>query len=186
MRTSDAQWQRQHQLCASAECGSAEGRRVRDAPQSLRVLPLSIIDSPICLTNVVNLDRLATDLTSISTTPNLVFITPNLCDDGHDGDGTGAPGRGCADGRPGGLASADAFLASIVPKILASPAYQQDGMLLITFDESGYTTSTVTDTSTKQTTVKLVFRARRAAISSLGRTFPRCIRARSSFLPARA
>ncbi|HEX3865356.1 MAG TPA: alkaline phosphatase family protein [Gemmatimonadaceae bacterium] len=117
----------------------------------------SIIDSPSCQTNVVNLDRLATDLTSASTTPNLVFVTPNLCDDGHDGDGTGAAGKGCANGQPGGLTSVDAFLASWVPKIMASPAYQQDGLLLITFDESGYTTTQTTDSVSKHTTVNIVF-----------------------------
>src|SRR5213594_1339026 len=62
----------------------------------------SIIDSPICDTNVVPLTVLPTDLQRMRTTPNYVFITPNLCDDGHD-----AP---CVDGRPGGLVSADAFL----------------------------------------------------------------------------
>ena len=45
---------------------------------------------------------LATDLKSVATTPNLVFITPNVCHDGHD-----AP---CVDGEPGGLVSADRFL----------------------------------------------------------------------------
>jgi phosphatidylinositol-3-phosphatase len=117
----------------------------------------SIIDSPLCQTNVVNLDKLTADLGAVSTTPNFVFITPNLCDDGHDGDGTGAAGKGCADGRPGGLTSVDAFLQSWVPKILASPAYQQDGLLLITFDESGYVQTVVTDTVTKHTTVSITF-----------------------------
>jgi phosphatidylinositol-3-phosphatase len=55
----------------------------------------SIIDSPDCQANVVNLDKnLQNDLASISTTANFNFITPSLCDDGHD-----AP---CVDGRPGG------------------------------------------------------------------------------------
>ena len=88
----------------------------------------SIIDSPTCKTNVVGLDVLTTDLASAATTPNLSYITPNVCDDGHD-----AP---CKDGRPGGLESADAFLATWVPKILASPAYKAGGMLVITFDEA--------------------------------------------------
>jgi len=44
----------------------------------------SIIDSPDCGQNVVNLNRLTTDLQSISTTANFNLITPNLCDDGHD------------------------------------------------------------------------------------------------------
>ena len=47
---------------------------------------------------------------------NLSYITPNLCNDAHD-----SP---CVDGRPGGLATADAWLKTWVPKILASPAYQ--------------------------------------------------------------
>jgi hypothetical protein len=103
----------------------------------------SIIDSPNCATNVVNFSNLASDLSSTSTTANFVFITPNLCDDGHDGDGTGAAGKGCSNGQPGGLTSADAFLQTWVPKITASPAYMQDGLLIITFDEGG-STQTVT------------------------------------------
>jgi hypothetical protein len=89
----------------------------------------SIIDSAGCATKVVGLPVLATDLKSAAKTPNLSFITPNVCDDGHD-----AP---CADGRPGGLTSADKFLQTWVPKILASPAYKADGMLVITSDEAG-------------------------------------------------
>ena len=88
----------------------------------------TIIDSPACAKNVVDYKLLATDLKSVATTPNLVYITPNVCHDGHD-----AP---CVDGRPGGLVSADRFLATEVPKILASPAYKADGMLVITFDEA--------------------------------------------------
>ncbi len=88
----------------------------------------SIIDKASCNTHVVPLSRLSTDLASVSTTPNLSYITPNLCDDGHD-----SP---CVDGRPGGLASADAWLSSWVPKILASPAYKRDGMLVIISDEA--------------------------------------------------
>jgi hypothetical protein len=88
----------------------------------------SIVDSPKC-GNVVNLNTLAQDLKSEWTTPNLVFVTPNLCDDGHD-----AP---CMTGAPGGLVSADAFLQKWVPQIMASPAYREDGLLVITFDEGG-------------------------------------------------
>ena len=65
------------------------------------------------------------DLASASATPNLVYIAPNLCNDG-----TESP---CVDGSPGGLAAADAFLASWVPKILASPAYRADGLLVVAF-----------------------------------------------------
>ncbi len=91
----------------------------------------SIINSPDCQKNVVNLNKLAQDLKSAATTPNFVYITPNLCDDGHDGP--------CVDGRPGGLASADLFLQKWIPIIMASPAYRHDGLIIINFDEGGAT-----------------------------------------------
>ena len=50
---------------------------------------------------------------------------------------TTAPAGGrCVDGAPGGLIAADRFLSQLVPKILASPAFRRDGLLIITFDES--------------------------------------------------
>jgi hypothetical protein len=91
----------------------------------------SIIDSPDCEKNVVNLTQLPLDLAREETTPNFVFITPNLCDDGHD-----AP---CKNGQPGGLVSADAFLQKWIPLIQASKAYQRDGLIVINFDEGGLT-----------------------------------------------
>jgi hypothetical protein len=103
----------------------------------------SIIDSADCATNVVNLNNLDADLATVASTPNFVFITPNLCDDGHDGDGTGAAGKGCVTGKPGGLTSSDAFLQTWVPKILASAAYKQDGLLIINWDESSTASTTV-------------------------------------------
>lgn len=88
----------------------------------------SIIDQGSCATNDVPLTQLPADLQAYATTPNYVFISPNLCHDAHD-----AP---CLDGEPGGLVSVDSFLQQWVPKITASPAFQTDGMLLILFDEA--------------------------------------------------
>jgi phosphatidylinositol-3-phosphatase len=89
----------------------------------------SIIDDRRrCDAHVVNLARLPLDLSSPATTPNYVFITPNLCNDGHD-----AP---CVDGRRGGLAAIDQFLRRWVPLIERSAAFRADGLLVITFDES--------------------------------------------------
>jgi phosphatidylinositol-3-phosphatase len=117
----------------------------------------SIIDYPSCNTHVVNLNALTQDLAEERTTPNYVFITPNLCSDGHDGSGTGAAGSTCANGQPGGLTSADAFLKEWVPKIMASPAYQRDGLLIITFDESNYVQDVSSNPTTGQTTVDITF-----------------------------
>ncbi len=60
----------------------------------------SVIDNQAaCNANVVGLNQLSTDLQSAATTPNYVFISPNLCNDGHDAT--------CANGGPGGLAQVD-------------------------------------------------------------------------------
>src|SRR5277367_3983193 len=92
----------------------------------------AIIDSPSCAEHVVNMSALELDLKSLAATPNYVFMTPNLCHDGHDG----GKGARCVSGEPGGLESADQFLRQVVPRILASPAFRRDGLLIITFDEA--------------------------------------------------
>lgn len=86
-----------------------------------------ITDSPNCTHNVVNLNELQNDLGSAATTPNLAYITPNLCNDGHD--------NPCVDGTKGGLTAVDSWLREWVPRITGSPAFKKDGMLVVTFDE---------------------------------------------------
>jgi hypothetical protein len=82
-----------------------------------------------CNANVVPLTpNLQSDLASAATTPNYVFITPGLCNDGHD--------TSCPNGQPGGLPQFDQFLQTWVPRITSSPAFQQNGLLLVTFDEA--------------------------------------------------
>jgi phosphatidylinositol-3-phosphatase len=88
-----------------------------------------IDDQKRCDANVVPLDRLPADLQTEAATPNYSFITPNLCNDGHDE-------PNCVDGKPGGMKGADAFLKIWVPRIMDSPAYKTGGMLIITFDEA--------------------------------------------------
>jgi hypothetical protein len=73
---------------------------------------------------------LATDLTSITKTPRYSFITPNLCNDGHDFPCTNQTGGESA------LADIDAFLETWIPKITASQAYRENGLIEITFDEA--------------------------------------------------
>lgn len=90
-----------------------------------------IIDNhAYCDRHVVNLKLLPSDLRSASRTPNYVFITPDLCSDGHDAT--------CANPkRPGGYPGIEQFLKQWVPRITSSPAYRsQDGLLAIIFDEA--------------------------------------------------
>ena len=91
----------------------------------------SLIDSGTCKSNVVplNSSTLPHDLASIATTPNYVFITPNLCNDGHD-----VPCK--TPGSPPTYINQNNFLKLWVPIIVHSPAFQQDGLLIVTFDES--------------------------------------------------
>jgi hypothetical protein len=78
--------------------------------------------------------HLAQDLRSESTTPRFGFITPNVCNDGHDATCVGSNSYG---GQEGGLTAADGFLRAWMPLILNSPAYKNGDMLVvITFDES--------------------------------------------------
>jgi hypothetical protein len=87
-----------------------------------------IDDNYYCEQHVVPLSQLPADLSRSSDTANFTFITPDLCNDGHDDQ--------CADGGPGGLAAADAWLRQWVPRITGSRAFKRDGLLLITFDEA--------------------------------------------------
>ncbi len=89
----------------------------------------SIIGSPTaCAANDVGLGQLNADLKSAKSTPTLSYIVPSLCDDGNP--------TPCAPGKPGGLATADAFLQKVVPQIMASPAYKSGGLLAITVDQA--------------------------------------------------
>lgn len=72
--------------------------------------------------NIVPYTQFATDLASNSL-PQYSFIAPNVNDDAHNGT----------------LAQADSWLQSNVPALLANPAFQSSGLLIITFDESELT-----------------------------------------------
>src|SRR5665213_2664637 len=93
----------------------------------------SIIDNATQCANVVPLTRLNHDLSAVATTANYTWITPNLCDDGHD---ASCVGLNVAGTHAGGFTGIDAFLARYVPMITSSPAFKADGVLLVTFDES--------------------------------------------------
>src|SRR6266545_156947 len=70
--------------------------------------------------NLVPFTQFATDLAN-GTLPDYANIVPNLCNDAHD----------CP------LATADTWLQTNIAPLLASAIFQQDGLLIITFDEAG-------------------------------------------------
>ena len=78
--------------------------------------------------------HLANDLSSEATTPKFGFITPNLCDDGHDATCAGTNIEG---GKTGGLTAADLWLKHYMPLIMASPSYQSGQMLVVITSDEG-------------------------------------------------
>ena len=108
----------------------------------------AVIDSRKLCENVVPLNgypagngypaipSLAQDLRSVATTPAFSWITPNNCSDAHDATCVGPNGSGDPSNHQGGLYAADLFLEKYIPMIMASPAFQKDGMIQIVFDEA--------------------------------------------------
>ena len=114
-----------HPSSGSAESPTQGGYAARQNPF---VYFNSLLELGACASSDVPLTELGTDLGTINSTPNYSFIAPSLCD-------AGVPGE-CPTGAPSGASGADAFLSKWVPQILASSAYQKDGLLMITFDEA--------------------------------------------------
>jgi len=88
----------------------------------------SLLDLGDCAANDVPLSEMAGDLKKSDATANFSYIAPNLCDSGFRGQ--------CPEGTADGAAAADAFLEKTVPEILSSPAYKQDGLLIVSFGAS--------------------------------------------------
>jgi len=76
-------------------------------------------NSPTQQQNLVPFTQFATDLASGSL-PSYSFIVPNGCDDAHD----------C------GLGVADNWLKTNIDPLIKNPLFQNDGLLIIAFDES--------------------------------------------------
>jgi phosphatidylinositol-3-phosphatase len=89
----------------------------------------SVTGSKNCAKEDVGIGQLASDLRSVNTTPNLSLIYADPCDDGNN-----TPCK--AGNKQAGLAASDTFLRSILDKIIESPAYKQDGLIIITFDQA--------------------------------------------------
>jgi hypothetical protein len=80
---------------------------------------------------------LVSDFSTERSTPSFAFITPSVCNDGHD---ALCASPSAAGGSVGGLKAADAWLKAWMPTILHSPAFVAGSMMVvITFDEADTT-----------------------------------------------
>jgi phosphatidylinositol-3-phosphatase len=90
---------------------------------AVRHVPLAYLtdvqDSTATRQGLVPFTQFATDLAG-GTLPNFSFVTPNLCNDAHN----------CA------VSTADAWLKTNIAPLLTSSPFKDDGLLIITFDES--------------------------------------------------
>ena len=86
----------------------------------------AIVDSPDCSANTAGTSRLIPDTVDAESAPTLSLVIPNACHDGAD--------LPCADGAPAGPAAADAWLKAQLEPLLASKAYKDDGLVIVTFD----------------------------------------------------
>ncbi len=98
------------------------------SPYARRHNPLSylsdVVTDSVQRQRLVPFSQLATDVAN-HTLPNYGFIVPNLCHDAHS----------CP------LDSADHWLRTNVPPLIASPQFQRDGLLIIVFDEAEHDTT---------------------------------------------
>ena len=95
------------------------------------VVPLGTPGGALPATAPAGTSGLAQDLKKVATTPNLSFIVPDVCDDGHDYPCTNEPAPSSS-----AVGDIDAFLSTWEPLIVHSPAFIRDGLLVVTFDEA--------------------------------------------------
>ena len=79
-----------------------------------------VVNDATQVKNLVPFTQFATDLKN-GTLPSFSNIVPNLCNDAHD----------CS------LSTADRWLSNNIGPLISSSTFQQDGLLIITFDEAG-------------------------------------------------
>jgi Phosphoesterase family len=95
-------------------------------------------------------DQLYKDLQKTNTTPDFSYIVPDNCSNGHDAVCAGNNLSGmsafpkdntsttipAAINNTGGTYSESAFLSIVVPEIEASPAFKQNGLIVVDYDEA--------------------------------------------------
>jgi acid phosphatase len=94
-----------------------------------------VANSSVQRLNLVPFTQFSADLNN-NQLPNYSFVVPNLNHDAHDC--PTAP-TGCTNNQK--LATADAWLKNNIAPLLNNPGFQQDGILIIVFDE-GFNTDT--------------------------------------------
>src|SRR5712664_4098976 len=122
-------------LCAT-KLDHACGNQLYERKHNPFVSYLDVQSSASRMANIVDFSQLDSDLAS-GEVANYVWISPDQCNDMH---GRAAPASDpCNFGDISGLiATGDAFLSSTVGKIMASPAWNGNSVIFVTWDESDF------------------------------------------------
>jgi len=117
-------WKTYQENIAGTNCPTTDSY-----PYYVKHNPFAYFDDIVnnyCISAMRPFTELANDLNN-HTVAHYNFITPNICDDMHD---TCSPTNNQ-------IRQGDNWLATNVPMILNSAAYQNNGLLIITWDEAG-------------------------------------------------
>ncbi len=122
-------------LCTT-KLDHACGNQLYERKHNPFVSYLDVQSSTSRMANIVDFGQLDSDLAS-GDVANYVWISPDQCNDMH---GRAAPAADpCNFGDISGLiATGDAFLSSTVGKIMASPAWNGNSVIFVTWDESDF------------------------------------------------
>ena len=117
LRNTGISWKTYQENITGATCPTTDSY-----PYAVKHNPFAYFDDIVnnyCISAMRPFTELATDLVN-GTLAHYNFITPNLIDDMHDGT----------------IVQGDTWLSQNVPNILNSAAYQNNGLLIITWDEA--------------------------------------------------
>jgi phospholipase C len=125
-------------LCAT-KLDHACGNQLYERKHNPFVSYQDVQSSASRMANIVDFSQLDADLAS-GAVANYVWISPDQCNDMH---GRAAPASDpCNFGDvPGLISTGDSFLSSTVGKIVASPAWNGNSVIFVTWDESDFTGS---------------------------------------------
>jgi hypothetical protein len=126
-------------LCAT-KLDHACGNQLYERKHNPFVSYLDVQTNAARMANIVDSSQLSTDLAN-NTVPNYVWISPDQCHDMHGRGGGGATDPCDFSQVQSLIAAGDAFLSATVGQIMASRAWQDDSVILITWDESDFTGS---------------------------------------------
>ena len=96
-----------------------------------------VVNSSAQQQHIVNLTQLGVDI-GANSLPNYLFIMP---DDVHSA-GDGCPNGASTCTNDEKISNADSWLRDTVTPLLSSPAFQQSGLLIVTFDEANFSDTT--------------------------------------------